>query len=75
MTTIIESDFLLNERKLVLITHDESNFYANDSKRLVLIEPPKDSWHINYDGWVHLQVSDSELNFKSYFKAGKSREG
>lgn len=87
MTTIIEPLLLPNEREIVLITHDESTFYANDGKRVVWMEngkkkirPKTVGTSIMISGFTcecHGFMHDDVLGLKSYltFKAGKNREG
>ena len=87
METVIEPVLLEGEKKVVLITHDECTFYANDGKRVVWMEGGKKKMRpksvgssLMISGFTcqcHGFCSDDTLGLKSWqlFLAGKNREG
>lgn len=87
MDEVTEPDLSLTEKKVVLITHDESTFYANDGLFVVWMENKKTKIRpktvgssIMVSGFTcecHGFCADKDTNLRSYklFEAGKNREG
>ena len=87
METTIEPVIEQDLKKIVLVTHDESTFYANDGKKLIWMQnskkkllPKTNGSSIMISGFCcecHGFMVDEALNKKSYilFQAGTNREG
>ena len=87
METTIEPVIERDLKKIVLVTHDESTFYANDGKKLIWMQnskkkllPKTNGSSIMISGFCcecHGFMVDEALNKKSYilFQAGTNREG
>ena len=84
MDVVIPPELTNGEKRVVLITHDESKFYCNEGKPLIWMEngkkllPKSKGTSIMVSGFCcecHGFFSRGELKSYNFFEAGVAREG